>query len=319
MPESIERFGLYGEPVRHVEPHFIHVEPIRDRSGSHGWQIAPHVHGELHQLLLVAKGGGTMQSETTHTAILPPALLVVPAGTVHGFAFEPGTDGWVISIAEAALPASAVGDGAVLAMLDQPRCVGPIAPGAEHHLDDCFLALSNELAWDGAGRRLAIEAEVSRLLVAFLRSLSPGEDAVAALSDAEARLLSRFRALVEAHYGDHLGIAAYARRLAVSEDRLLALCRKRFDASPIQIVHRRLLVEAQRMLLYTNTPIGGVSEELGFGDVGYFSRFFSKRMGRSPRQFRAEAKSQRGGAASDGSGGPGRTRTGTGAVMSSEL
>lgn len=282
----IERYRLYGEPIRHVEPRFIHVEPIRERSGYHQWWIAPHAHRELHQLLLVSEGGGTMVSEGASSGIAVPAVLVIPAETVHGFTFTPVTDGWVISIALTALPASASSDSLVLALLDRPRCVGPIDPEAARQISQCFLSLSSELAWDGAGRNLAIEGEVLKLLAAFARATLATDMATASLSDAESLLLNRFRALVEVHFADHLPVSAYARKLGVSEDRLLMVCRKRFDAPPIQIIHQRIMVEAQRWLLYSSSPIGKIADALGFRDAGYFSRFFTKRLGVSPRSLR---------------------------------
>ncbi|WID96667.1 helix-turn-helix domain-containing protein [Bosea vestrisii] len=192
-----------------------------------------------------------------------------------------------MSIARTALPASASGDGLVSALLDRSRCAGPIDGEAARQIGLCFLSLSSELAWDGAGRSLAIEGDVLKLLASFSRAALATDTAVASLSDADSSLLARFRALVEAHFADRLTVAAYARRLGVSEDRLLAVCRKRFDAPPIQIIHQRIMVEAQRWLLYTSTPIGAIAEALGFRDAGYFSRFFTKRLGLSPRRFRA--------------------------------
>jgi AraC family transcriptional activator of pobA len=52
------------------------------------------------------------------------------------------------------------------------------------------------------------------------------------------------------------------------------------------IVHRRLLVEAERQLRYTSMSISQVAWHLGFKDPGYFSRFFTRARGASPRTFR---------------------------------
>jgi AraC family transcriptional activator of pobA len=286
--EPIERYRLYGEPIRHVEPRFIHVEPIRERSGYHQWKIAPHAHRELHQLLLVSAGGGTAVSEGQRFAVEVPAVLVIPVETVHGFDFAPGTDGWVVSIAVTALPASASSNRSILTLLDRSRCIGSIDGEAARQIGQCFQSLSNELTWDGTARDLAIEGEVLKLLASFARAALPVDVAASSLADAESRTLSRFRAHVEAHFADHLPVAAYARKLGVSEDRLLMACRKRFDAPPLQIIHRRIMVEAQRWLLYSTTPVGRIASALGFRDAGYFSRFFTKRLGISPRGLRGK-------------------------------
>lgn len=54
-------------------------------------------------------------------------------------------------------------------------------------------------------------------------------------------------------------------------------------------IHRRLALEAKRMLLYTDKPAFAIATELGFADPAYFGRFFRRECGVTPRQFRQES------------------------------
>jgi len=92
-PPAIDRYLLYGEPPREAELRFMHIERITTRSGSHEWSIKPHTHSDLHQVLLLTTGGGTMWAEAEVTRFEAPAVLVIPAGIVHAFEFMPQTDG----------------------------------------------------------------------------------------------------------------------------------------------------------------------------------------------------------------------------------
>jgi AraC family transcriptional activator of pobA len=56
--------------------------------------------------------------------------------------------------------------------------------------------------------------------------------------------------------------------------------------SPMQLVHSRLLLEAKRELHYTDNQVSKISIGLGFDDAAYFTRFFTSRVGISPRAFR---------------------------------
>lgn len=47
-----------------------------------------------------------------------------------------------------------------------------------------------------------------------------------------------------------------------------------------------LLQKARNLLLHTNMPVSEISENLGFSDPFYFSRFFKKAEGISPREYR---------------------------------
>src|SRR5262249_27896531 len=92
---AIPRFFLYGEPPRDPGERFVHVETIADRSRVHDWRIQPHAHRDLHQLLVISSGGGEMEAETQRQEFRAPALLIVPAGIVHGFSFAEDTEGYV--------------------------------------------------------------------------------------------------------------------------------------------------------------------------------------------------------------------------------
>ena len=59
--------------------------------------------------------------------------------------------------------------------------------------------------------------------------------------------------------------------------------------SSLAVLQARLVHEAQRDLVYTNTSIKRLASNLGFEDEGYFGRFFRKHTGLTPREFRARA------------------------------
>ena len=45
-------------------------------------------------------------------------------------------------------------------------------------------------------------------------------------------------------------------------------------------------LEAKRGLLYTNMTVSEVADSCGFEDPAYFSRFFARETGESPRSYR---------------------------------
>ena len=59
--------------------------------------------------------------------------------------------------------------------------------------------------------------------------------------------------------------------------------------SASQVLHQRLLLEAQRDLAYTAMTVGEIALDLGFCEAGYFTRFFRQRMGTTPGQWRQRA------------------------------
>jgi AraC family transcriptional activator of pobA len=52
---AVPRFFLYGEPPHDPHERFVHVETIADRSRLHDWNIRPHGHRALHQVVTFAE------------------------------------------------------------------------------------------------------------------------------------------------------------------------------------------------------------------------------------------------------------------------
>jgi len=81
-------------------------------------------------------------------------------------------------------------------------------------------------------------------------------------------------------------VEQYATALRVSPSRLRRLCLALTGQSPMQLVHARIMLEARRLLHCTDRAVHVIATELGFQDAAYFTRFFSRRAGVSPRVFR---------------------------------
>ena len=290
MPEpraAIPRFFLYGEPPRDADERFLHVETIAARSRLHDWRIRPHAHRDLHQLLVIFLGGGEMQAETQRYAFRAPALLIVPAGVVHGFAFEPDTEGYVVTLADSLLRDLAREEAAFRRLFRVPACASLAAdPVHARELADTMPKLRRELVWNAPASATAAAARLTTVLVNAVRALHEPAGVTSAATSARAALVARFREQVESRLRMGLSIAQYAKALSVTSARLRAACLEVTGKPPARILEERLLLEAKRNLTYTNMTVAETAYSLGFADPAYFSRFFSKHGGESPAAFR---------------------------------
>jgi AraC-like DNA-binding protein len=102
----------------------------------------------------------------------------------------------------------------------------------------------------------------------------------------EVDLVREFQFLVEQHFKIKHSVQEYADLLNKSIKTLANTFSKVSDKSPLQIIHERKLVEAKRMLRYTDMSIKEIAYELGFEDIQTFSRFFKKMEKLSPTDFK---------------------------------
>lgn len=284
---SIPRFFLFGEPPRDAGERFLHVETIAERSRLYQWKIRPHAHRDLHQLLVILDAGGEMRAEMQAHRFRAPALLVVPAGVVHGFAFEPNTEGFVVTLAETLLRDLARWEPAFEGLFASAACASLPAGALDREEIRATLGqLARELVWSAPASGAAATARLIAVLVIAVRAL---HESVAAAHEAHgprAALVARFREALERHLRSGWSVAQYARALGVTPARLRAATLEVTGKPPARLLEDRLLLEAKRSLTFTNMTVAEAAYDLGFRDPAYFSRFFSKRAGVSPARFR---------------------------------
>lgn len=273
--------GLFGESS-HL-PDVMHCEPIAARSALHDWELAPHRHDRLHQLLLIQSGTGTAHLDGQALALAAPSLINVPAGHVHAFRFEPGTQGLVLTLADEMLTTLLAGADDVRLALSRAFVAASEATAA---------AVVQHIWQEFQGVRTA-RALVLRGLCATLLGLVARVGALADASHPSAsrpELLQRFERLVEAHHLAHWGVADYAQALAISPTHLSRLVRAATGEPASRLIEARLVREARRHLAYTNLHIATIADELGYADPAHFSRVFTRAVGVSPRQFRQQLR-----------------------------
>jgi len=101
--------------------------------------------------------------------------------------------------------------------------------------------------------------------------------------------LKQLELLIENHYKEHWTVAQYAEHLNVSAKHLATIAKKGLDITISQLIQNRMLLEAKRLLIYTNDTVSRVAYNLNFNEASYFIRFFKKHTGQSPEEFRKSA------------------------------
>ncbi len=291
MPEKalVPSFFLYGEPARTVEGRFVHLEELDERSKPNDWNIRPHAHADLNHVFHIVAGGGVMMVEGQALSFAAPCLVLVPSCVVHGFDMLMETRGSVLTIADSYLRDLVARESDFATLFASPR---QFALGGESLVGAALRDLARELVWRAPASGAAIEARLLSILVEAKRLAVQIHDEAPTHPGTYAGLVARFRALIERSYRDGLPMEAFATELGVTLGQLREACRKVAASSPLRLVQDRVMLEAKRALLYSNMTVAEVGYHLGFDDPAYFSRFFAKTEGVSPRAFRARRRRQ---------------------------
>lgn len=290
MAPIVPSFFLYGEPPREVDDHFLHLEALDDRSRPNNWNIRAHAHASLNHVFHLVAGSGVLQAETLRRPFEAPCLIVIPARTIHGFEFADETRGTVLTVSETFLREQLVRHSEFSRLFAAPRVLPMQARDREAQwLESTLQCLARELAWHAPGHSAAIESQLQALLVAVLRIAHSEQHAKHDTPRKDAELVARFAELLENSFHTNRPIAEYARTLGVSLARLRTACMAVAHRSPNKLLQDRIVLEAKRVLIYSNMSVSEAAYHLGFDDPAYFTRFFTKCTGQSPRRFRQRA------------------------------
>lgn len=284
MPgEPIPRFFLYGEPPRAADERFVHLEMLDERSRPANWTIRPHAHADLHHLFHMESGGGVAEADGQRIPFTAPCVVVVPAGVVHGFRYVAETQGRVLTFADGLLRELARREQRLRELMRAGLWVAALHGEV---FAQRLPQLARELGWAGIGHELAVSSLLGQLLVETLRLHHDESQQSMAPPGPHATLVARYRELIEGDFRQHPSVEASAANLGVSARQLRNACETVCGLSPLQMRQQRLLLEARRLMSYSNMRIAQVSAYLGFDDPAYFTRFFAQANGTAPRRYR---------------------------------
>jgi AraC family transcriptional regulator, transcriptional activator of pobA len=285
-PIIIPRFYLYGEPPREVDHHFAHLETIKDRSGPIKGVIRAHSHADLNHIFLITKGKGTITADERDLRFDGAHVLFIPAGTVHGFHFGPAVEGYVLTLASAYLRAFLSRRTGLEDFGTDVKIIPLKGRAGLNGLRQWILRLQREMFWNAPAQRAAIEVNLTGLLIDIHR-LSHHQDQTLYLpARPHLKLMAQFHELIEAHHKNHLPLSGYLSLLKATESQLRYACEKAGEKAPMQMILDRRLIEAKRLLIYSDMSIADCGISAGFDDPAYFSRLFAKSAGLPPKAYR---------------------------------
>ncbi|MGS2739482.1 helix-turn-helix domain-containing protein [Sinomicrobium sp. M5D2P17] len=107
------------------------------------------------------------------------------------------------------------------------------------------------------------------------------------MNDEKLDIIRKFNLLVETYYKKEHGVKFYADQLCRSPKTLSNLFAMYNNKSPLSVIQYRIVLEAKRLLMYTDKSIKEIAYELGYDDAAYFSNFFKKQTSFAPSEFKS--------------------------------
>lgn len=278
---------FYGESNKGLTPDLLHCEFLITRSRAHQFKIKPHRHPGLTQLFYLKNGTGEAHLDGEPTTLKAPCLIVITEMCIHDFVWSTDVDGYVLSISNP-----------LLLELQQTL-------GKEHLIINSTMIMTIRKNQDELEQILALlESEYNRaqgesrfhalkslmqLLSIWIERNASSYSKKTYQGDHRVDYFSRYQQLINSHFMTKRSVKSYAHELGITAPHLNSLCQEIIGKSALQLIHERTVLEAKRHLIYSVQSISQIAYELGFNDPAYFTRFFKRLTGDSPKQFRLSA------------------------------
>lgn len=286
---SIPTYELYGELLSGSYSDPVHHETIRERSSQHDWTIRLHRHSQLSQVFLFRTPGVMLRLNEVEHISKEPLLLVVPAGCAHGFRFSEDVIGDVLS-----LPRDHLDEETIDRLAQFSQGAGAVLTRSmSAHFDevDTLMRQLQRVYHSILPERHALLRTLTQLIVTFLSADMKQQSALASTQEAPHLTRQEMQAQafcdsVEANFHSSNGVAEYARDVGVSPPHLTRVCKLVLGAPPNELVRRRRILEAKRLLEFTRLSVSEIAHRSGFRDAAFFSRTFKNVVGVTPQDYR---------------------------------
>ncbi len=244
-----------------------------------------HFH-DFEELIIVSAGSLEHFIDFKKEIIKAPAACYVSMGKMHKLIPAPDLRGWVINYRTALIPDSRL---SFYSNFSTSTNI-PLSAGS---CMNRFTALCEII--NGEYNHEIIDHPTIRHLLSALVAMIDAERKRNTPVDTDANAsqvvtFNNFLKILEENYHRNEGVSFYANKLNMSERNLNIVCRNNFRKSVSEIIENRKLIEAKRMLLYTDKTVSEIGYDLGYNEKSYFTRVFHAKMEITPSKFREMTK-----------------------------
>lgn len=148
-----------------------------------------------------------------------------------------------------------------------------------------FSVLEEEFTMSDSSQEEMLRILLKRLIIRCTR-LAKKQILKSDEKQSEIDLIRTFNVLVEEHFKTKKSVKDYAELMHKSPKTVTNVFSKYSEDSPLQVIHNRVIMEAKRLLYYTDKTAKEVGYELGYSDPAQFSKLFKNVVGMTTTEFK---------------------------------
>jgi AraC family transcriptional activator of pobA len=251
----------------------------------------PHRH-DYHELIWTRAGSGHHMLDSRTVPVVPGTITVIGRGQVHVFERAEGLVGAAVRFGDGLLYEGPIARADPAWLLAGCGGWNVTVPASCHAaLESTIGALAAESAGPLDARSADLQRHLLSVLLLWIERWYDGERTERRdEDDAGLALFRRFSRVLERDFAAYHDAGHYADALAMPQATLSHALSQIVGKSTKELVTERVMLEAARLLRFTDRTVGQVAWQTGFSDPLYFSRAFKRHHGAPPTAFRDRAR-----------------------------
>lgn len=147
-------------------------------------------------------------------------------------------------------------------------------------------AMYNEFQEDDYGKTKILRSSLEILLIELTRMYGIDKQNTSHISPIDSKRIRTLETLIDHHFIEERRVTFYADKLNITPRHLNNIVKSGVGKSISYMIQARVLLEAKRMLLYSQDTVSEIAWKLNFSDKAYFHRLFKNQTSRTPEGFR---------------------------------
>lgn len=162
-----------------------------------------------------------------------------------------------------------------------------LSPEENQTIQNLFAEIGNELSLNDSSMEEMVRILLKQIIIRATRLWKQQQlPSELVETPAEVEFYRNFNQLIEIHFKKWHTVADYAEVMGLTAKTLSNKFNRLNLIQPNEIIKSRILLEAKRLLCFTDWSVKQIAYELGYEDPAYFNRLFTSKTGDSPIVFR---------------------------------
>lgn len=279
---NIKHFNLAGKQ----QPFYANTM-AQHLLSSHQHIEKPHKH-DFYAAILFTKGTGVHHIDFKTFDVQRGSLFFLAPGQTHSWTLSDDSDGYIFFHTREFYDLHFIAGMSEFTFFSPLRnkCATVLPERKLQQTEARFAAILEEYQSARLKRNEFVLSIVNQVYISFERASADNDAPDISMQHTYYLKFREFEQLVEQHFRTEKSADAYAAMMHITAKHLNRINNAIAGKTTTDIITERVLLEAKRMLIYSESNLNEIAFALGYEDYAYFSRVFRKMEGVAPKEFK---------------------------------